>query len=69
MHELTKRLLYQRQGVGTYWVVDPDARLVEAWHPEDTRPEIVTNALAWRVTPDAEEMAISVGELFKGLPE
>jgi len=25
--------------------------------------------LTWRVTPDAEEMAISVGELFKGLPE
>jgi Uma2 family endonuclease len=66
---LTKRLLYQRRGVGTYWVVDPDARLVEVWHPEDTRPEIVTDALTWRVTPDAEEMAISVGELFKGLPE
>ncbi len=66
---LTKRRLYQRQGVATYWIVDPDARLVEVWHPEDHRPEIVTDALTWRVTTDAEELVIDLGELFKSLPE
>jgi Uma2 family endonuclease len=66
---LTKRRLYQRQGVGTYWIVDPDARLVEVWRPGDTRPEIATDALTWQVTPDAEELVINLGELFKGLPE
>ena len=65
---LVKRRLYQRQGVETYWVVDPDAALVEVWHPEDERPEIVTDALRWRVTPEAEELVIELGELFGDLP-
>ena len=65
---LVKRGLYQRQGVGTYWIVDPDAALVEVWHPEDDRPEIVTDTLLWRVTPDAEEVAIEFAALFGELP-
>jgi Uma2 family endonuclease len=65
---LTKRMLYQRQGVATYWVVDPDARLVDVWHPEDHRPEIVTDVLTWRVTPDAEELVMDLDDLFQGLP-
>jgi Uma2 family endonuclease len=66
---LTKRMLYQRQGVATYWVVDPDARLVDVWHPADHRPEIVTDALTWRVTPEAEELVIALDDLFRDLPE
>jgi len=66
---VTKRRLYQKRGMGTYWVVGPSARLVEVWHPGDDRPEIVTDVLRWRVTADAEELVIDVQELFKGLPE
>ena len=44
-----KRRIYQRAGVGEYWVVDPDARLIERWTPEDDRPEIVDDVLSWRV--------------------
>ena len=65
---VTKRRLYQRRGVATYWVVDPDARLVEVWHPGDDRPEVVSDALRWRVAPDAEELVIGAQDLFSGLP-
>jgi Uma2 family endonuclease len=65
---LVKRQLYQRQGDATYWIVDPDAALVEVWHPEDDRPEIVTDMLRWQVAPDAEELALPLASLFENLP-
>jgi Uma2 family endonuclease len=43
-----KRRIYQRAGVEEYWVVDMDARLIERWTPEDTRPEIIDERLEWR---------------------
>lgn len=66
---LVKRRLYQRQRVATYWIVDPNARLVEVWHPDDERPEIVTDVLRWRVAPDAADAAIDLAALFEGLPD
>jgi len=65
---LTKRRLYQRRGVSTYWIVDPDAQVVEVWRPQDERPAIVTDMLRWRVTPEAPELAIDLARLFAGLP-
>ena len=65
---LTKRRLYQRRGVATYWIVDADARLVEVWHPDDDRPEIVTETLRWRVAGDAEVLVIDIQDLFSTLP-
>ena len=64
---VTKRRLYQRHGVGTYWVVDIEAGMVEVWHPEDERPEIATDVLRWRVAEEAEELLIELGELFREL--
>lgn len=42
-----KRMIYQSQGVGEYWIVDCDARLVERWRPEDTRAEVIAETLVW----------------------
>jgi len=42
-----KRRIYQRAGVEQYWIVDLDARLIERWRPQDTRPEIADEMLEW----------------------
>ncbi len=48
-----KRVIYQREGVAEYWIVDLDARLVERWRPDDERPEILRERLEWRATKGA----------------
>ena len=65
---VTKRRLYQERSVKTYWVVDPDARLVEVWHPADERPEIVTDSLTWCVAEEAQELRMQLDRLFDVIP-
>jgi Uma2 family endonuclease len=61
---VVKRKTYQRHGVATYWIVDDDAKLVEVWHPDDERPEIVTDALTWRIRRDSPEFRIRLTDLL-----
>jgi Uma2 family endonuclease len=65
---LVKRRIYQENRVATYWVVDAERRVVEAWHPDDDMPELVTEVLRWRVTPGAPECAIALADLWAALP-
>ena len=59
-----KRRRYQRAGVPEYWVGDLDARIVERWRPEDERPEILDEQLAWRLQPGAAQLEIDLVTLF-----
>jgi len=59
-----KRRIYQQAGVAEYWIVDLDARLVERWRPEDTRPEIVTDALEWEVPGSARRSPMDLPSVF-----
>jgi Uma2 family endonuclease len=59
-----KRRRYQRAAVAEYWIVDPDARLIERWRPDDTRPEIVVDRLVWWESADAAAFELDVAAYF-----
>ena len=59
-----KRRFLQRQGVPEYWIVDPYARLVERWRPEDERPEIVIGSLGWQPRADVPPLVMDLPALF-----
>ncbi len=44
---VTKRDFYLSASVAEYWVVDVDARIVEAWTPAQETPRIVRDLLTW----------------------
>ena len=59
-----KRRLYQRQHVPEYWIVDVDARLIERWRPDDTRPEILTDRLEWQPDTAHPPLVIDLPRYF-----
>ena len=56
-----KRRRYQRAGIPEYWIVDPDARVVERWRPSDERPEVASEILEWRPVADAPPLLLDGG--------
>jgi len=63
-----KRRIYQGAGVGEYWIVDLDARLIERWRPEDRRPEVVDEVLEWTL-PGGARGGLDVHGFFLGVWE
>ena len=61
---VVKRRRYQR-AADEYWIVDPDARLVERWRPEDDRPEILTESIAWLPAGRSEPLVLDFSALFR----
>jgi Uma2 family endonuclease len=59
-----RRRLYQRAGVHECWIVDLDARVVERWRPDDERPEILSEVLAWRPPDSAAGLEIDLPHFF-----
>jgi len=63
---IAKRPVYQRHGVGTYWVVDIPARSVEVWRPGDLSPAVVSGKLLWRAAPEAPALEVPLADVFAG---
>ena len=59
-----KRLIYQSEGVGEYWIVDLDARVVERWLPGDDRPEILAEALRWQPSGAPKAFYLDLASFF-----
>ena len=60
----TKRRLYQGRGVPEYWIVDLDARLIERWKPDQERPDILADTLAWQPTPGQPPLELDLATYF-----
>ncbi|MEO8029255.1 MAG: Uma2 family endonuclease [Gemmatimonadota bacterium] len=63
----TKRLEYQRRGVPLYWIIDPDARVVEVWTPEDHFPRFERERLNWMPEGATAPFTLALGGLFQAL--
>lgn len=59
-----KRAIYQDQGVPEYWILDPAARMVERWRPNETEPEIFVDLFEWRPRGDAPACTLALGAFF-----
>ena len=62
-----KRQLYQRMGVGTYWVVDTERCVVDECLPTDEMLRQVSERLEWRANANAPPFTLLLADLFRGL--
>ncbi len=63
----TKRRLYQEQGVPLYWMVDADARVVEAWTGDARFPALERECLTWLPPGASQPFTLALSELFRDL--
>ena len=63
----TKRRLYQDVGLPVYWIVDPDAKQVEVWTPNDVQPATQRDRVVWSPPGAEKPLTIKLPELFKAI--
>jgi Uma2 family endonuclease len=62
-----KRLLFQREGVPEYWIVDGDARVIERWRPGASDAEVLTATLAWQPVASHAPLEIDLVAFFSDI--
>ena len=63
-----KRRIYLEEGVPTYWIVDLDARRVEAWRQGAQHPTIHERTLTWQPVADREPLRLDLLAFFAAQP-
>jgi Uma2 family endonuclease len=61
---VTKRQLFQAQGIPTYWIVDIEQRQVEVWTPDADFPRVEREQLSWRHPLMTEACVVDVRRLL-----
>lgn len=62
---IVKRRRYQLSGVAEYWIIDPDARVVERWRPDDANAAVLDGTIVWRPAGAADELVIHLPTYFR----
>ncbi len=60
-----KRKTFQRVRVPEYWVVDPDARVVDVWTPDAIAATTVDDVLRWRPSVSIPALEVDLPALFR----
>jgi Uma2 family endonuclease len=63
-----KRDAYERRGIPTYWIVDPDERCVTVWSFPAAEPRVLTDVLRWQPRADLPPLEIPLASIFGGDP-
>ena len=62
-----KRPHYQRNRVPEYWIVDDLSQTIERWTPDDDRPELLAEHLAWHPSGASEPFELDLVQFFKDI--
>ena len=61
---ITKRRRFQRSRVDEYWIVDPDARRIERWRPDDQEAELLAGRITWQPSANGPVLTIDLDRYF-----
>ena len=59
-----KRDLYLREGVGEYWVVNPDALNVSRWRGRDDPGDVLSKVVDWHAEGMSTPFVLHLAEFF-----
>jgi Uma2 family endonuclease len=62
---VTKRRFFARASVGEYWVLDPEAEVIERSVRGEPRIEVVVDQLAWTPVGSSSAFTLDVAEFFR----
>lgn len=61
---IRKREFYLEHGVPEYWIVDSEARVVERWTGESSRPEILRDYIEWHPVGAVSSLRLDIQRFF-----